>query len=729
MSSNYRPSMVGNSYWDYSVPSSPVQKYNLGYIIKNYDADARTIGGRTPEKYFDDSLNGAAKNVINILKNVADIIREANPDALIVISTLFCNYTGGIAEFPEGFTFEGLTDAEKLEAADEMADYYFRKYFEQANEGIKAFAANYDNVVVLDDSNIIPQQVRSGDITDYMNVGHPKAAGYQLLSDGMVSLIREYYGEDSPSFTHVVTTNASATTVESSTTTTTKSTITTKEPSAEDITEMLFSEDYFTLSDNTANLAFGASYEGYKQISGSISDGKGVTMTSKVQLQPGVYDTTLYARARGARALVDVEVNGTVIGSSVDTSNTALGTDNNAPASLSSITIPETTYVTIKITGRSAGSIYLNSLKFIKTADYPSDTPSSSTTTTTQKETSTTTTSKTTTTTKKSAVGEETKLIFNEDTFTLSDNTADFAFSTSDGIPNIFGKISAGKGVTMTSKVQLEPGIYDLTIYARARAVRPAFDIEVNGTVVGKSVDTSNTVLGTNNDAPATLSSITIPATTYITIKITGSEGISTSWLYLNSLKFTKTADVPSEDTSLEVKSTMENGASIRLGSVNGIRFYTTVDTAKIAELKAAGATVEMGTLIAPKDLIGDSELTFNLDAGKYVDVAYKASEYYTEGNFTGIVGSIVNIKEANTAYSAENGNIAREFVGRGYVKVTKDGKTTITYADYSDGNISNNSRSLAYVSYKLVQNTEIFNQYSKDIQEKVEKWAGLYTA
>ena len=281
LSSNYRPSMVGNSYWDYSDPSNIVQKYNLGRIIKNYDADARTIDGKTLEKYFDDSLSGAANNVVKILNNVADIIREANPDALIVISTLFCNYTGGIAEFPEGFTFEGLTDAEKLEAADEIADYYFRKYFEQTNKGIKAFAANYNNVVVLDDSNIIPQQVRSGDTNDYMVVGHPKAAGYQLLSDGMVNLIREYYGEDSPSFTHVATTKASATTVESSsTTTTTKSTITTKEPSAEDITEMFFSEDYFTLSDNTANLSFGTSYEGYKQISGSISEGKGVTMTS-----------------------------------------------------------------------------------------------------------------------------------------------------------------------------------------------------------------------------------------------------------------------------------------------------------------------------------------------------------------------------------------------------------------------------------------------------------------
>lgn len=424
----------------------------------------------------------------------------------------------------------------------------------------------------------------------------------------------------------------------------------------------------------------------------------------------------LYARARGARPLIDIEVNGTVIGTSVDTSNTALGTDNNAPASLGSITIPEKTYVTIKITGVTSGTIYLNSLKFSKTEDISS---SSSTTTTT----TTTTTKATTTTTKKVAIGEETKLAFNEGNFTLSDNASGFKFGENDGISNIYGNISEGKGVTLTSKVQLEPGVYDLAVYARARAVRPKFDIEVNGTVVGEGVDTSNTVLGTNNDASVALSSITIPKTTYVTIKITGSAGISASWLYLNSLKFTKTADY-SEETSL---ATMESGASIRLGKVNGIRFYTNVDTKKIEELKADGATVEMGTLIAPKDLLGDEELTLDLDASKYVDVAYKADEYYTEGSFTGIVGSIVNIKETTKA-NPTSGNIAREFVGRGYVKVTKDGVTTITYADYADNNIANNSRSLAYVSYKMSnEQPDALKEYSETIQEKVTKWAGFY--
>ncbi|MGN0174487.1 MAG: hypothetical protein ACI39F_08595, partial [Acutalibacteraceae bacterium] len=108
---------------------------------------------------------------------------------------------------------------------------------------------------------------------------------------------------------------------------------------------------------------------------------------------------------------------------------------------------------------------------------------------------------------------------------------------------------------------------------------------------------------------------------------------------------------------------TMNLGASIRLGDVNGIRFYTKVDTTKIDELKAVdGNKVELGTLIAPADNIEDTELSFALETGKYVDVKFNSATYYTEGDFTGIVGSLVNIQDKN---------ITRDFVGRGYVKVT----------------------------------------------------------
>ncbi|MGN0174064.1 MAG: hypothetical protein ACI39F_06455, partial [Acutalibacteraceae bacterium] len=170
------------------------------------------------------------------------------------------------------------------------------------------------------------------------------------------------------------------------------------------------------------------------------------------------------------------------------------------------------------------------------------------------------------------------------------------------------------------------------------------------------------------------------------------------------------------------VDCSMVSGASIRLGDINGIRFYTTVDTAKIAALRSAGYTVELGTLIAPADNIQDTELSFNLEAGKYVDVKFNSATYYTEGEFTGIVGSLAKIKDEN---------IAKDFVGRGYVKVTDTkGNETITYADYAKGNnevssVANNTRSLAYVAnaYKADGNSG-YGSLDQEIKDLIDNWA-----
>ena len=136
------------------------------------------------------------------------------------------------------------------------------------------------------------------------------------------------------------------------------------------ITEFVFSKEYVTLSDNTANLGF-ASNDGYPNISKTgLTAGKGVTLTTKYTVAPGVYDLTLYTRSYAGRAPVDIEVNGTKVAESLDTSKDASGkTGNNLAHALSSITIPETTVLTIKITTTGSGSLYLNSLKLDKTAD------------------------------------------------------------------------------------------------------------------------------------------------------------------------------------------------------------------------------------------------------------------------------------------------------------------------------------------------------------------------
>ena len=191
--------------------------------------------------------------------------------------------------------------------------------------------------------------------------------------------------------------------------------------------------------------------------------------------------------------------------------------------------------------------------------------------------------------------------------------------------------------------------------------------------------------------------------------------------MYLDKIVFTKVADLPVENP-LAVAVSTDVKASIRMNQVNGIRFYTTVDQEKIAALEADGATVEMGTLIAPKDLLGDTELTLDLAelaTPKAVNVKYQAKNedgsynYYTEGsNFSGIVGTIANVKEAN---------ITRDFVGRGYVKVTKGENTTISYADI---NVESSARSLKIVA-AAIQGTDFYNNQLNDYQRSlVDTWA-----
>ncbi len=186
-----------------------------------------------------------------------------------------------------------------------------------------------------------------------------------------------------------------------------------------------------------------------------------------------------------------------------------------------------------------------------------------------------------------------------------------------------------------------------------------------------------------------------------------------------------KTDIIPATGSDISIDMTTLEGASIRLNDKTGLRFYTEVDRQKIAELRDEGYTVELGTLIAPYDIIRRQDLTFDLDEGYFVDVKYQSTEYYTEGtDFTGIVGSIVNIKESTTA-NPNSGNIVRNFVARGYAKVIDaNGDSKIYYADYE----KHEGRSLGYVSYMLKNDTA---EFSKDIYasyaDRVVAWAKKY--
>ncbi|MBQ4156170.1 MAG: hypothetical protein IJD90_05140, partial [Clostridia bacterium] len=127
---------------------------------------------------------------------------------------------------------------------------------------------------------------------------------------------------------------------------------------------------------------------------------------------------------------------------------------------------------------------------------------------------------------------------------------------------------------------------------------------------------------------------------------------------------------------------------------------------------------VDLGTVIAPKDVVYSDDYQIYNDFTTEIDhvkIPYDRSKgLYTEGDFEGIVGSIVNIKEAN---------YGRNFVGRGYVTITKDGKSLTFFSDYYDSDIANNTRSLKFVSQAVIDSGNIVD-YPEDIQELINTWA-----
>ena len=229
--------------------------------------------------------------------------------------------------------------------------------------------------------------------------------------------------------------------------------------------------------------------------------------------------------------------------------------------------------------------------------------------------------------------------------------------------------------------------------------------LQINGALVATGID-STTASGQANYAYP-VNPITINKAGPVVIKFTAT---TNGTLYMNSLKLVKTADVTPSVPSISIETNVS--ASIRLNEKTGIRFYTEIDNAQIEALKADGYTVELGTLIAPKDLI-ENELTF--ESSSYLDVEYTAKnqdgsfKYYTEDGFTGVVGSIVKIQEKN---------LARDFVGRGYVKLTKDGVTTIVYSN------SVSTRSAKFIATKIIAVEGWENNYTSEQADLIRKWS-----
>ena len=180
---------------------------------------------------------------------------------------------------------------------------------------------------------------------------------------------------------------------------------------------------------------------------------------------------------------------------------------------------------------------------------------------------------------------------------------------------------------------------------------------------------------------PTLTENVLVSSGSDLTLKFTISKTGTSSGSYIDKFVLTKVADyVPEEKGAVTDALSTSATASIRLGTVCGIRFYTTFDTSKIE-----GTIVEKGTLIGPKDKIGDyltiedAEITDGAEVGNAVAVPYLSNTLWANNEF---VGSIVGIKDTN--YN-------REFTARAYVKL-EDGtylysatSTTKTVADIAD--------------------------------------------
>lgn len=221
-----------------------------------------------------------------------------------------------------------------------------------------------------------------------------------------------------------------------------------------------------------------------------------------------------------------------------------------------------------------------------------------------------------------------------------------------------------------------------------------------------------------NTGADSCLTTDQLSTITAICIVLEDGAGTTGATYYVDNMQFIYNSEdeipttVPTTqpDEPNVVTVVTDEKASIRLNALTGIRFYTTIDSEQLAEYEAEGYTVEMGTLISTKELVGDGELSFDF-TGTKVDVAFTSDELYTEDGFTGVVGSVVNIKDSN---------ISKDFIGRGYVKLTKDGETEIFYSE------TVSVRSAKTIATALKADDSIYSTLTAAHKELVDKWADV---
>ncbi len=139
--------------------------------------------------------------------------------------------------------------------------------------------------------------------------------------------------------------------------------------------------------------------------------------------------------------------------------------------------------------------------------------------------------------------------------------------------------------------------------------------------------------------------------------------------------------------------------ASVRMSSTNsGLRFKTQVKESVVQSFvaKYGAENVSIGTLIAPADMLSNNVLTHDIgtEGVAYIDVkADISTPFSSEDGLNVYAGSIVNIN---------SGNLERDFVAVGYLKVIDENGNVIYY--YSDTYAKRNVNDVATAAYEDVK-------------------------
>ncbi len=264
--------------------------------------------------------------------------------------------------------------------------------------------------------------------------------------------------------------------------------------------------------------------------------------------------------------------------------------------------------------------------------------------------------------------------------------------------------------------------------YFKPISISVSYDKNVTSSVGFKNVDFSQSITGSYTPSGNTYSifastggieytpkTYTISITEdmydyyYFSTKFYASASYSTTapvYALVDNVTITYEYDFDYVAPTVTTKVETLEGAQLRLSDRTGIRFVTDVDPDAIAGFIADGYEVEMGTLIAPENKVAD-ELTFETETKVIVPfTSFENNNYF---NDTQIAGSLTNIKEKN---------YGRVFVGRGYIKLTKDGVTSVIYSETAS------TRSIKYLATACQNDTEYYESLDSDLKANVDTWA-----